>query len=178
LSWVCTGPVRFDEADGIYRQATNALPDGIEACFGYAVFSQYLNRHQRALPAYERALALARLSGEEGKVAMVLNNLGNLYRDQNRVEEALEAYEEALEIHRKLAEANPETYLPDMAETLYSLGVLHLAQNEMEDALRAFTEALNIYQTFANQNPERYEREVERVQRLLHALKQEPALAQ
>ena len=82
--------------EATYRRATNAVPNSYEACFGYALFSQELNRHELCRPVYERALALARASGNQAYIALMLNNLGVLHRDQNRTVEARQAFEEAL----------------------------------------------------------------------------------
>jgi Tfp pilus assembly protein PilF len=153
---ILTTQLKFDEADDVYRRATNAVPESFEACFGYAVFSQELNRHHRARPVYERALALARLSGAETDVAMTLNNLGLLQRDQNRMEEAGQAFAEALKTYRKLAETHPDTYLPDVAMMLDNLGNLQSDQNRMEEASKAYAEALTIRRKLAENNPGAY----------------------
>ena len=55
--------------------------------------------------------------------AMTLNNLGNSQSDKNEFEVALGVIQEALEIYRKLAQANHQTYLPDVAMTLNNLGI-------------------------------------------------------
>jgi tetratricopeptide (TPR) repeat protein len=57
-------------------------------------------------------------------VAATLNNLGSMDRLQNRLDEARKHYEEALKIHRQLAEQNPAKYLPNMAMMLNELGLL------------------------------------------------------
>ena len=51
---------------------------------------------------------------------MMLNSEGNLYRHQNRLEEARKEYEEALKIDRDLAHKNQETYL--MSQLMLSTG--------------------------------------------------------
>ena len=79
------------------------------------------------------------------RIALTLNNLGVLHSDQNRMEEARKAYEEALAICRKLAASNPDTYLPDLAMTLNNIGILHSSQNRTEEAWKAYQEALAIY---------------------------------
>jgi tetratricopeptide (TPR) repeat protein len=111
---ILTTQFRFDEAAAIYRRATNVVPNSFEACFSYGAFCQELNRYERCRPVYERALALARLSGNEDQVALTLNNLGILHRVQNRMAEAGKAYEEALQIYRSFAEKNPERYKGDV----------------------------------------------------------------
>jgi tetratricopeptide (TPR) repeat protein len=87
---------RFDEAEKTYQEAIELQPDNLQVQFSFAYFNQKLNRFSEALVAYGRVLELARQSGHRSRVAMTLNNLGILYRDLNRMEEALRSYEEAL----------------------------------------------------------------------------------
>lgn len=47
-------------------------------------------------------------------VATTLNNLGVLHRDQNRMDEARKAYEEALTIYEKFAGENSERFKGDV----------------------------------------------------------------
>ena len=103
-------------------------------------------------------------------MATTLNNLGILHSAQNRVDDARQAYEEALKIRRELARKNPETYLPDLAMTLNNLGNLHSDQNRMEDARQAYEEALNIYQRFAARDPEQFQPKVTGLKGLLAGL--------
>ena len=86
--------------------------------------------------------------------------------------EARKAYEESLKTYRKLAEQNPDMYLPHVAATLNNLGVLHGRENRMEEAREASEEALKIYEKFAKANPDRFNRYVRRVRRLLELLKE------
>jgi len=84
---------------------------------------------------------------------MTLNNLGNLRRVQNRMDDARQAYQEVLKTYRELARKNPETYLPDVAMTLNNLGILHSDQNRMDDARQAYEEALKTYRELARNKP-------------------------
>ncbi|MBS0159042.1 MAG: tetratricopeptide repeat protein, partial [Nitrospira sp.] len=59
-------------------------------------------------------------------VAGTLNNLGNLSRDRHDVAAAQAAYDEALHIYRRLAGANPDTYLPNLAMTAVNLSIFYL----------------------------------------------------
>jgi len=86
-------------------------------------------------------------------VAMTLNNLAILHSAQTRYDEALNEYEEALAIYRKLAETNPNTFLPFVAGTLNNLAVLHKAQNRYDEALNEYEEALTIRRKLAETNP-------------------------
>jgi tetratricopeptide (TPR) repeat protein len=103
-------------------------------------------------------------------VAETLNNLGLLDRDENRMDEARKAFDEALKIRRELAQKNPDTYLPAVARTLTNLGLLDRDQNRMDEARRAFEEALGIYQRFAARDPERFGKDVARIKALIEKL--------
>jgi tetratricopeptide (TPR) repeat protein len=158
-SWVLkarllTIQLRFAEAEAAYGEALQAAPNSFDVNFAFAYFNQLLNRRAVAAKAYERCLEVARQNGDEAAVAMTLNNLGNLHREQNRMDDARQALEEALKIRRQLARRNPETYLPDVATTLINLGNLHSDQNRMEVARQAYEEALKIRRELARKNPE------------------------
>ncbi|MDR1937694.1 MAG: CapA family protein [Tannerellaceae bacterium] len=49
-----------------------------------------------------------------------------------------------------------ETYLPDLATTLYNLGILHSDRNEYAQAETAYQEALKIRRELASANPQTY----------------------
>jgi tetratricopeptide (TPR) repeat protein len=101
---------------------------------------------------------------------VTLNNLGLLDRDQNRVDEARQDYEESLKIRRELAQKNPETYLPYVARTLNNLGDLKRNQNRVDEARQDYEEALAVYQRLAQQDPEQFQPEVARLNSLLRTL--------
>jgi len=74
-----------------------------------------------ALQTY-RELAQKNPETYQPDVALTLNNLGILDRDQGRMEEARKEFAEALQTYRELAQKNPETYQPDVVRTLNNLG--------------------------------------------------------
>jgi tetratricopeptide (TPR) repeat protein len=75
----------------------------------------------------------------------MLNNLGLVDSAQDRMAEARKEYEEGLKTYRKLAQKYPESYLPEVAQTLNNLGVVDIARKRSEEARKAFEEALKIY---------------------------------
>ncbi|HSS50154.1 MAG TPA: tetratricopeptide repeat protein, partial [Thermoanaerobaculia bacterium] len=153
---ISTAIFRFDEAERNYQAAIELAPDSFEAHYEFAGFDQALNRLPKALAAYTRSLELARRTGTEEDVADTLSNLGNLYRAENRTDEARHAFEEALKIDRDLAGKTPKVHRPDVALTLINLGSLHRQQNRMDDARQAYEEALKIYRELALENPAAY----------------------
>ncbi|MBQ9349250.1 MAG: tetratricopeptide repeat protein, partial [Oscillibacter sp.] len=86
--------------------------------------------------------------------------LGTCYHKSNHFEQGEQNYKEALEIRRRLAEANPAAYEPDVALTCNNLGNLLSDTNRMEEAERYYTEALEIRRRLAEANPAAYEPDV------------------
>jgi len=151
---------RFDDAEKTYQAATATAPDSFDAWHAFGDFSQDLNHFPKALEEYLHALELARKDGTNANVAKALNSLGILHNDQNRMDDARMAYDEALKIYRDLAQKNPDISLPDVAMTLNNLGLLHRDQNRMDDARKAFDEALKIYRDLVQKNSDTYRPEL------------------
>ncbi len=82
--------------------------------------------------------------------------LGNLYSAFNRFDDAENAYREALNIYKKLAEKNPDAYLPDLAMTQNNIGNSYSALKRFDDAEKAYREALKIRKELAEKNPDAY----------------------
>ena len=148
-----TTQFNFAAAEEAYQTAIAVSPESFHANFDYAYFSQDLNHFSLARKAYERCLQLPLTPAQR---ATTLNNLGALYRGENRMVEARQVYEEALRIRRQLAEKDPDTYLPDVASTLNNLGNLHRAENSMLEARQAFEEAVKIYRRLARKDLDTY----------------------
>jgi len=123
----------------------------------------------RALPVPDRTLALRpfladfyrarreRLSPEAAEErAGVLVMLGYALSALGRREEALAATQEAVDIYRGLARANPQAFLPYLAASLNNLGNRLSALGRREEALTATQEAVDIYRGLARANPQAF----------------------
>jgi len=72
------------------------------------------------------------------------------------MKEAEAAYQEALDILRQLAKANPAAYQADVAETLNNLAILFKNNERMKEAQAAYQEALEIYRQLAKADSAAY----------------------
>jgi tetratricopeptide (TPR) repeat protein len=107
------------------------------------------DRFERTCEYFEQSL----------KAAQTLENTfayAYFLQEHNQFIAATPWYEEALRIRRRLAEANPQTYLPYVATTLNNLANLQQATNEFPAALEAYEEALRIYRRLTEANPQTY----------------------
>ena len=68
--------------------------------------------------------------------ATTLNNLGALDRETQRLKESADAYAEALQTYRDPGNANPQAYLPFVANTLNNLCILYRHTQRLEESLR------------------------------------------
>src|SRR6266403_939082 len=79
-----------------------------------------------------------------------------LNSDLNRMEETRKEHEKTLRIYRELAQKNPQSYLPEVAQMLNNLGLIHSAQDRMAEARKEFEETLKTYRKLAQKYPETY----------------------
>ena len=144
--------LRFERPQALaaYREAWE-VGKNLDHGFKYAHFAQKLNRFNEALSTYE---ALLNISTESQDRAATLNNLAMLYQDTQRLQKAEEAYGESLSIRRKLAEANPDAYLPDVAATLNNLAYFYLSVESITEAETHASEAERILHPLWQENPE------------------------
>src|SRR3972149_6589339 len=148
-------PNRFQDTCRFYEQSIRSYMH-FDNLFEYACFLQQHKQHNEAERYYQEAMKRFGSELDAPTRATTLNNLGLLQYRKNEFEDALKSYKEALEIRRKLAQSNPQTYLPDVAATLNNLGILQYKKNEFEDALKLYKEELDIYRKLAQTNPQTY----------------------
>jgi len=145
------------------------LEDGLEAAreAPREAARAFLTALDGALPAPDRTLSLrpfeeavyrtwADLAAEAGDKASALNMLGYALSALGLREEALTATQEAVGIYRRLAQENPQAFLPDLATSLTALGVALSALGRREEALTATEEAVGIYRQLAQENPQAF----------------------
>jgi len=89
--------------------------------------------------------------------ARILNNLGALYSNLGKREEALDATKRAVKIYERLAVRNPDAFEPDLAGSLNNLGNRYSNLGKREEALDATKRAVKIRERLAGRNPDAFE---------------------
>ena len=95
-----------------------------------------------------RRLAEGNPAAFENDVALTCNNLGFLFYDMHRFDEAEQYLREALGLYRKLVKGNPAAYEADMALPIYNLGLLERDRGHTATAKRYFRESLALYEKY------------------------------
>ncbi len=146
--------LRFKEAETYYAKALDADPGNLRIIDEYGGYLFDQNQFAKALEVFEKGLKLA--ESESDKATFLLCIGAQRYK-LNLLAESLTVYDEALQIYRNLAKVNPQTYLPDVANTLNNLGLFYSATNRLSEARAAYNEALSIKEKLAQANPQRFE---------------------
>ena len=89
-------------------------------------------------------------------IALALGRLGIRLGGVGRHRDALEAAEEALELWRQLAAADPEAHTVNLARTVAGLGTRLGEVGRHRDALEAMEEALGLWRQLAAADPDPY----------------------
>ena len=150
----------YDKAIELYNQALEIYEDGkdtdsatcastINLLAGtYHAQGKYAEAEKKYLEALDIRRNLKGLGESNRDVAITLNNLGLLYADQRRPDQAKSHYEQALLIQKSLF---GETNL-DIATTLNNLALLFYSQNNFLDAEKSLEETLKIRQKLLGKN--------------------------
>jgi len=151
---------RLDEAEPLYRQLLQLLPDEPNLVHFHGVLLYQRHRLDEAVAEVERSILL------DGNVASWHNNLGNMLLDQRNVDAAAAAYQRCLalepdhvEVRNNLACLLRMTGHPEQAETLLlallkhaprftdaraQLALVLAAQGRAAESLEAATAALEM----------------------------------
>ncbi|MEZ4632649.1 MAG: tetratricopeptide repeat protein [Deinococcales bacterium] len=115
-----------------------------------------LGKHQEALQYSQKALELAEEQQDEALIAQALNSLGVNYSDLGKRQEAFKATERAVDIREKLAQSNPDAFLPDLATSLNNLGKMYSDLGQRSEALKATERSVAIREKLAQSNPDAF----------------------
>jgi len=183
LACVSSRQIRYWESDyGLWAHAVAVSPENPEAQESLAdalvypegsmsandlqIFDTEQKRVDAARQHSETALQIYRQLAQQnpaaylGKVAGVLNNLGNEARLQDHIDVAGQEFQKAYDIYVPLAKQNSEVYRPSIAMTLSNLGSVATIQNRPDKAYDDDQSALRIYRQLAEQDPDRYQQGV------------------
>jgi len=144
---------KFEKAIKVYEKCLNdlSIPEEDKIGFNILIGNCYffLSKLKEAEKHFKESLNI--LKRAENKIAKLpaksttLGNIGNIYHNLGKPDEALEYYQQALEINRKLG------YEQGTAHNLNNTGTLYNELGKHDEALKCQEEALEISQKFKDE---------------------------
>jgi tetratricopeptide (TPR) repeat protein len=156
---------RLPNAERIYRQILQALPDHPVCLHMLGVIAHQTGKHESAVELISKALAGA------PDYAEAHNNLGNVFKALGRQEDAIASFEKTVALEPGFAESHlnlgtelqnadrPEDAVasyrnalaskPDYAEAHYNLGIAFKEMGRLDDSIASYREAVAINPDFA-----------------------------
>ena len=127
----------------------------------YAAFSGDQNDYKEAEIYFERTLNLVEEKevGEEYLIdkGKLLNSLGTIYTNTQRLKEAEVKYKDALEIFRSLSKTNPNEHNENLCNVLNNLAILYYITQQMENSEAFFVEGLDVSREMAEYDAKKYQ---------------------
>jgi len=127
-------------------------------CYDYAYFLFEQNNHKKAIEIAEKLKEYYNTKDcetDDVEEAKLYNLLGWLYSDIRRYSEAEEAHLRAIEIRKRLA--NADALEPELAASYNGLGNVYCNIKKRTEAEEAYFSALEIRKRLAERNPDTFE---------------------
>ena len=148
----------YKKAELIFRDllekgSTTVIMDLIMLLANEGVMYNNIKQYEKAieyLSEAEKFLSEITKGKPHPYLAWVLTSLGNALDDAKRPREALEKFERAEQIYRKLIEAGEKKYRERLAWTIMNIGVTLLRLNRIDEAITKLNEALEIKEIAAS----------------------------
>jgi tetratricopeptide (TPR) repeat protein len=106
------------------------------ALLGIGIISAIKHQHQEALSLLNQALQISRETQEHYVEVFILDALGHIFRTSNRINEAIDAFEESIKVHQDLGKrAGRLAPLAGLAQTRLDAGDLPLAKKTVDEIL-------------------------------------------
>ncbi len=120
------------DAIEFYYTLLDAYPHHFSVYSGLAYAMEQGGRQEEAVQSYRQALLKLSESSDSHNMAIVHNNLGGLFKDMNRLDDAVKEHQQAI----SLKPENPQSHA--------SLGVVLLHKGALEEAAAALESALSL----------------------------------
>ena len=148
----------WDKAGALLKGLADKLKT-LDVIWDYAVFAQSQNIYNDAesyLKLYIEKIKSSDKLNEPGLAASI-NNLACLYYTTQRFNESEKMHKVALDIYKRLADANSQIYEPSLARSYNNIADLYRAITYFSESEIMYKAALNIRKRLAEDNPQVYE---------------------
>jgi len=134
---------RYKDAAANYQKSIDALPT-MSAYLNLGTSLLYISDFPGAEDAWISGLQIALKKQMKEFEGSFLGNIGLAYAEQGKLEEAVNALQESLEIYQQLGNQLGQ------ASALGNIGAVHIQRGKWEEVMNPLQEALEIYQQNGN----------------------------
>ena len=139
----------YEQIDWGWRWVQNRAPDQIlDYVFSIEGFLGIRGRAPQRLAVLSRGLRQAQAANERRTEGTLINNIGLVYDDLGRKEEALDHYQQALAIRREVGDRGGE------GTTFNNIGSVYNSLGRKQEALDHYQQALAIYREVGDRRGE------------------------
>ncbi|MFY9527528.1 MAG: tetratricopeptide repeat protein, partial [Candidatus Acidiferrales bacterium] len=128
----------LDKAHTYYGKVLEADPKSVDVLLAVGRVAIESGDAQGGLDSLNRALSLSIQTGNDEEKSMVLQAIGIDYSILNKLEDALQDFQQSLEIKRRLGDKS------GIANSLQQIAQIEASQGKADQALKNFNEALQI----------------------------------
>ena len=129
---------RFRDAATNYQKSVDVLPT-MSGYLNLGISLFYVSDFRQAEDAFISGLQMARKKGNREFEGAFLGNIGLVYFNQGKLEEALKSHQAAFEIHKQIGHPLGQ------ANDLNNIGNVYAKQGKLEEALKSYQAALEIH---------------------------------
>lgn len=131
---------KYLDASLAYREFVDDTNGIAGSLLHLGLLANSMGDYTQALDHYYRCMEYARLNQEKdpGMMGKVLNNIGAVYMNQNKDEDALKFYRQAVVFKEKAGNKK------DLASTYNNIGSIYMSRNDYDSALYYFNISLNL----------------------------------
>ncbi|GAB4226358.1 MAG: CHAT domain-containing protein [Elainellaceae cyanobacterium] len=133
---------RFRDAVALGEKTVALAPD-YRVYHSLARSQATLGAVQAALENYEKARATCPEEDQQEKAA-IEHNLADIYAQQGQVEQAIELYQQALDLHELIG------HVKGKATSLHQLAGIYAQQGQVEQAIELYQQALDLHESIGN----------------------------
>ena len=152
----------WEEAGRVLKELADALGT-FEAICEYADFALQQNQYAESESYYklykDKIATLEKTNPEvyDYRLAVISNNLGEIYNETQRFDESEQMHKAALEKFKRLAMSNPQANELALASTYNYLANLYLSVRHFAESERMSKSALEIFKRLVESNPQVHE---------------------
>ena len=134
---------RYADAADNYQKSSGVIPT-MSAYLNLGLSLWYVSNFAQAQEAFSSGLRIAIKKQDRKFEAAFRGNIGNVYLNQGKLEEALKSYRDALAIHEEIG--NPL----EQANVLNNIGLIYYQRGKLEEALKSHRDALTTFNEIGN----------------------------